>query len=178
LDELMQMSSDDDEDENGQDDLLMLAAIAKNIFDNPPGSDEDDDDDEPGEPDVVVEEEPPLHEEEDEGQDEDEPPPARPLTAPPGDRGFIFDGKLLVLPSVADGDSMAYRIEALRKYIEDGLGLDLFVEAYQFSNGGSDHLTAAETDVELRKLLSTPQQLAFYPLIEQLIVCEETSCGG
>jgi hypothetical protein len=84
----------------------------------------------------------------------------------------VFDGKVLDLPSVADGDSKAYRIEALRQFIEEGLGLDKFMEVYQFVREGTDGIPDEEADLRMREILSTAKQQAFYPLVQQLIVCE------
>jgi hypothetical protein len=129
------------------DDLVMLAAVARSIVENPPTSDED------------PEEEPGGHEE---------------GVAHVGGAQFLFDGKELRLPRVSDADSKSYRIEALRQFIEEGLGIDRFINVYQFIRVDSDQLSPVEMDVHLRKMLSTPKQLTYYPLIEQLIVCEES----
>jgi hypothetical protein len=125
-------------------DLMMLAAIAQNIFDDPPASDDGGDD----------------------GEAQSEP------ERPQSSRQFVFDGKALDLPSVADGDSRDYRIEALRKFIEEGIGLDKFLEVYEFIRDGTDALPDGEADMRMREILSTPKERAYYPLVQQLIVCE------
>ena len=159
--------SDDDDDDDGQNDLLALAAIAKNIFDDPPSSDEDEEaqaEEEGAEEDVQGFEEP-TPEEIGGGGDE------KPADNKSGK--FFFGGKELNLPMVTDRDSMNYRVEAIRQFIEQGLGLDKFLEAYQLitDEAGIDE---KEMDERLRKVLSKPEEMSYYPLIQQLIVCEES----
>lgn len=74
---------------------------------------------------------------------------------------------------VTDCDSMNYRIEALRQFIEEGLGLDKFIEVYQFITEDSDALDERDVDIQLRKMLNA-EQIQYYPLVQQLIVCEES----
>jgi hypothetical protein len=83
----------------------------------------------------------------------------------------MFGGRELSLPSVGDGDSMDYRIEALRQFIERGLGLDKFIEAYQIIMAEGDD---GDVDTELKKVLETADQRTYVPLIQQLVVCEES----
>lgn len=42
------------------------------------------------------------------------------------------DGKELILPGVSDKDSIAYRIEALREYLEQTIGDEILLNAYQY----------------------------------------------
>jgi anti-sigma28 factor (negative regulator of flagellin synthesis) len=84
---------------------------------------------------------------------------------------FMFDGQQLELPSVTDEDSLGYRIEALRQFIENGIGLDKFVEAYQFVREAADE---PDGNAKLKQILATQEQLAYYPLIQRLVVCEES----
>ena len=146
VEELINMSSSDDED-NEENDLLELAAIAKSIFDNPPDDDEG------------------------EEENEDGQPTPQPET-PPGK--FIFNGKELVLKHVSGDDSLSYRVEALRQFIEEGLSLDTFLAMYQLLTEDSDHMSNEEIDKQIHSLLKTPEQLAYYPLLNQLISCEDS----
>ena len=146
VEELINMSSSDDED-NEENDLLELAAIAKSIFDNPPDDDEGEDENEEGQP---------------------TPQPEN----PPGK--FIFNGKELVLKHVSGDDSLSYRVEALRQFIEEGLSLDTFLAMYQLLTEDSDHMSNEEIDKQIHSLLKTPEQLAYYPLLNQLIACEDS----
>lgn len=149
LDDLIHISDDEDYDDDSTNDLISLCAIANNIFNHPPSSDEDEE------------------EEEEEIVEKKEQPKQS------GGR-FFFDGKELVLPMVTDRDSMNYRIEALRQFIEEGLGLDKFIETYQFITEQSDEMDEANVDKELKKILETHEQQQYLTLIQQMIVCEES----
>lgn len=145
LDALIHISDDEDTEDEETNDLISLVAIAENIFDHPPSSDE--------------------------GEEEEDKNEAN--SKENKSKHFYFGGKELILPMVTDKDSMNYRIEAIRIFIEDGLGIEKFIECYQFMTEQSDNLEEHEADLQLRKILSTPDQLSYYPLIQQLIVCEE-----
>jgi hypothetical protein len=167
LDDLIGMDWDPEDD--GENDLIGLVAIAKNIFDHPPrsSSDEEEMHEIPDEDDAREEEFP-------NGRKEDPKEEELPNGRRKSDAKFFMDGKELKLPSVTDRDSMNYRIEALRKFIEDGIGVDKFIRAYRFMNGGSDGLSEKDVDIELRKIFCEEKQLAYYPLVHQLVVCEES----
>lgn len=142
--ELIDMSSSDESDDEA-DDLIELAAIAKSIFDNPPDDDEA----------------------EEEGEEHVEEPKAAPGK-------FIFNGKELILECVSGDDSLSYRVEALRMFIEEGLGLDTFLAIYQLLTDDSDNMSDADIDKKTKEILHTKEQLNYYPLLNQLIKCEDT----
>ena len=48
------------------------------------------------------------------------------------------DGKELVLPGVSEKDSIAYRIEALREYLENTIGDNVLLKAYQYLHANDD----------------------------------------
>ena len=52
------------------------------------------------------------------------------------------DGKELILPGVSDKDSMSYRIEALREYLEQTLGDMVLLEAYQHLHESEDSISS------------------------------------
>ncbi|KAH0793665.1 serine/threonine-protein kinase Nek1-like [Histomonas meleagridis] len=158
LDELIHLSDDDDSDDDN--DILSLAAIAKSILDHPP-----DDDEGECEPSLAEMAHGLLSSNSSDSEDEKQTP-----SMPK----FIFNGEELKLPTVTDRDSMAYRVEAIREFIERGLGLDVFIEVYNVLTADADNLPEEEVDARLHELLNSPEQLKFYPLIQQLIVCEET----
>jgi hypothetical protein len=152
LKDLIDLSySDDDEEQN---DRLSLAAIARDVFEHPPSDSQPE-----------IEPLTPAQEEEEE-EEEGQAPPASPRPSV-----FMFGGQELRLPSVGDGDSMEYRVEALRQFIERGLGLDKFIEAYQIVIAEGDD---SNVDAELKRVLETAEQRAYVPLIQQLVVCEES----
>lgn len=72
------------------------------------------------------------------------------------------------LPGVQASDSMAYRIEALRVYLETQLGEQPFIAAYQhFVNMNNDD------DANLIDQIIGAKKIKFLPLIHQLISCED-----
>ena len=73
------------------------------------------------------------------------------------------------LPGVQASDSMGYRIEALRVYLETQLGEQPFITAYQhFMNMGDGD------DPNIIDQIIGPKQMKFLPLIHQLISCEDS----
>ena len=122
-----------------------MAAIAKSIFDNPPDDDE-------------------AEEEGEEHHEEEKPAPGK----------FIFNGKELILDYVSGDDSLSYRVEALRQFIEQGLGLDTFLAIYKLLTDESDNMSDVDIDKKTKEILHTKDQLTFYPLLNQLIKCEDT----
>lgn len=79
---------------------------------------------------------------------------------------FFFQGKQLNFESVNHNDSLSFKIEMVRQFVEDGLGINKMIDAY---------LLAKEKDTEkYKELLTTPQQQDYYQLILQLITAEET----
>lgn len=91
---------------------------------------------------------------------------------------FYFGGKEIKLPSVTDRDSLSYRVEAIRQFIEKGLGLDKFIEVYRFIVVESDEMNEIDANKKIHEILSTPDELSYYKLIQQLVVCEETLNEG
>ena len=73
------------------------------------------------------------------------------------------------LPGVQASDSMGYRIEALRVYLETQLGETPFVAAYKHfvSLGNEDN----EADIEH---IIGASKMKFVPLIHHLIICEDS----
>jgi NIMA (never in mitosis gene a)-related kinase len=82
-------------------------------------------------------------------------------------RFLTVDGTLL--PGTSDQDSIFYRIEALRSYIEQKLGLEPMMRAYQYL---LDPPADDDSNAELSSIVG-PKQLVYVPLIYQLIVCED-----
>ena len=79
------------------------------------------------------------------------------------------------LPGVSATDSMGYRIEALRVYLENQLGDIPFIAAYKhLVNLSVDDDSA---DDELESILG-PDKMKFVTLIHQLIVCEDSYYGN
>ena len=87
---------------------------------------------------------------------------------------FEIDGKELNLPAAKGKDSLNYRIETIRQFIEQGLGLDTFIRVYKFLSHESDAMSDEQMNEQLKQLLPTPEKLKYYSLIQQLIICEET----
>ena len=86
---------------------------------------------------------------------------------------FLFAGKELHLPMVTNKDSLTYRAEAIRQFIENGIGLENFCAAYEIMtrpDGASDR----RRKKRVKRVLTTSEQMEYYPLIQQLVVCEES----
>lgn len=83
------------------------------------------------------------------------------------------DGRAVDLP-VGDQDSLTYRIEALRVFLEGELGLDAFLRLHRYLNATVQQ--DEERDEGGGKSLASmvpPEALEFLPLVHQLIVCED-----
>lgn len=87
---------------------------------------------------------------------------------------FLHPDGLTVRLDVEERDSLFFRIEALRMYLEKELGLDDFVTVYRFLND-SILPEAEQRGVRDRPLemLVAPKAIEFLPLVHQLIVCED-----
>jgi len=91
----------------------------------------------------------------------------------------------VVLP-VADGDSLALRVEALRAFLDDALGTETFVRVYrcleavtEADGGGAGEAASAagcaDDDAAVGEKLVEwlgPERLVYLPLIHQLIISE------
>jgi len=86
------------------------------------------------------------------------------------------DGEPLELTMVKDGDSISFRIEALRIYLEQELGLSDFLLAYRYLNEYWSELKESK-DSKLEDLV-VEKTVRFLPLIHQLIFCEDSYYGS
>jgi len=85
------------------------------------------------------------------------------------------DGHEVVLP-VGERDSLSYRIEALRVYLEQELGLDDFLYMYRYLNESArpDETTlGGERGGQPLESRVARKAISFLPLVHQLIVCED-----
>ena len=74
------------------------------------------------------------------------------------------------LPGVQASDSMGYRIEALRVYLETQLGEEPFITVYQhLANMGNED----DTNNIIDSMIPV-KKMKFLPLIHQLINCEDS----
>ncbi len=64
-------------------------------------------------------------------------------------------------------DSIGYRIEALRVYLEQQIGDEVLLEVYKYL-----HENESEDNSEIQKLMGP--MIKFLPLLYQMIVCEDT----
>ncbi|CAK0904997.1 unnamed protein product [Prorocentrum cordatum] len=85
------------------------------------------------------------------------------------------DGAQVELP-VGERDSLCYRVEALRVYIERELGIDDFLYAYQYLNESVLSEGVVDRGTPLEEVISS-KAIGFMPLIHQLIVCEDQCFG-
>ena len=100
-----------------------------------------------------------TYDDEEEVFPEDEHQRARPLFLTP-------DGK--AIPGLSEHDSMSYRIEALRVYLEAQFGEKLLLKVYNLlqEEAGNEECTE-----EAQRLLGSKKQ--YLGLVIQMIVCEE-----
>jgi len=91
------------------------------------------------------------------------------------------DGKVLDLP-VGERDSLSYRIEALKVYLEQEIGLDSFLSVYWYLNNSvqNEALPEKQRSHPVTHLDSSvaPESIKFLPLVHQLIVCEDRCFGN
>lgn len=71
------------------------------------------------------------------------------------------------LPGLSDKDTIGYRIETLRLYLEQELGAENFISVYRTLQEEKD-----SEDESTQIVLEKPKE-KFLPLIYQLIVCED-----
>jgi len=81
----------------------------------------------------------------------------------------VYPEFLKNLPGVQASDSMGYRIEALRVYIETQMGDSIFLAAYQYLN----NLNHSDEDDNAIEKIAGPKKMKYVPLIHHLIVCED-----
>lgn len=48
-------------------------------------------------------------------------------------------------------DSLSYRIESIRKFIEESLGIEIFLEVYRFATEGAENLSDDQISSEIQK---------------------------
>ena len=85
---------------------------------------------------------------------------------------FLFKGKPVELPPYDGPDPVSYQNEAIRKFIEKGIGPEKLVKVYHLVTDQSEQLTEDQCDAELAKILTTPEEMEYYPLVQQLVVSE------
>ena len=84
---------------------------------------------------------------------------------------FTLEGQTLRLPNVRSDDPLGYRIESLRMFLENVLGVTTFVAVYRAMDGiGPDDDDAVMERVEA---MMQPGQRPYMGLLAQLIVCED-----
>ena len=76
------------------------------------------------------------------------------------------------LPNVSQGDSLAYRIETLRMYLEDQMGFEEFLKAYQLLKHTAEEEDQPGQQASENSMVD-PQLLPYFAIVNQLIVCEE-----
>jgi hypothetical protein len=85
---------------------------------------------------------------------------------------FSLGGQTLNLPNVSNGDSLYYRIESLRVYLETELGEDKFLKAYRcLKDAEDDSQEDEETEKHLNEILAG--KMEYLSLLNQLLFCED-----
>lgn len=85
---------------------------------------------------------------------------------------FRIDGSTLRLPNVDERDSLMYRIESLRMYLDKELGEDTFIKVYKLLKDQGRDDDEAYVQHQLYNALSE-EKMGYVQLIHQLIFCEE-----
>lgn len=85
---------------------------------------------------------------------------------------FSIGGQTLKLPNVSNGDSLYYRIESLRVYIETELGEDTFLNAYRCLKEAEN--SQEDDDVTEKRLNEILEgKMEYLSLLNQLLFCED-----
>lgn len=90
---------------------------------------------------------------------------------------FKLGGATLHLPNVSSKDSLMYRIESLRMFLEDKLGFETFIKIYHLlndnnANNNNNNGSDPSIDEQIGKILNE-EQMPLLSLIHQLIFCED-----
>jgi len=80
------------------------------------------------------------------------------------------DGRVLHLP-VSERDSISYKIEALKVYLEQEVGFQDFLAMYRYLEECVQG--AGDWETEPRLALASQEAANFLPLVHQLLVCED-----
>jgi len=75
------------------------------------------------------------------------------------------------IPCVASGDSLGYKIEALRVYLEKKMGFDDFFSAYTSLMEGSEQEESNTTE-HIHEIKVSKEAEKYIPFIHHLIFCE------
>lgn len=78
-----------------------------------------------------------------------------------------------ILADIDENMSLFERIEMLRVRLEKAIGLYAFVEAYNYVKNAGEKANQHEIEINLRKILKTDEQYAYYPAIMHLCLLEE-----
>ena len=85
---------------------------------------------------------------------------------------FSIGGQTLNLPNVSNEDSLYYRIEALRVYLEKELTADVFLQAYRLLKELEEQDDEDEQVTnQLNKILAGKEN--YLSLLNQLLFCED-----
>ncbi|KAM3141150.1 hypothetical protein pb186bvf_006755 [Paramecium bursaria] len=82
---------------------------------------------------------------------------------------FLNHGKQINVPGTSDRDTIGYKIEALRYYLEQQIGFELFMQVYQTIESQD-----SESSMKMINQFLNQDQRKYIPLIYQLIVCEDS----
>ncbi|KAG2382327.1 hypothetical protein C9374_005529 [Naegleria lovaniensis] len=82
---------------------------------------------------------------------------------------FKLMGKTLQLNNAKDNDSLHFRIESLRKFLEEALGDDVLIRVYKLLR--RDDVAEGIIECQIQELLGIKH--SYLPLVHQLIFCED-----
>jgi len=87
-------------------------------------------------------------------------------------RPFHLHGRVVSLPVSAE-DSLTYRVEALKVYLEQEIGLDAFLCLYRYLNASVQKESEFLGKQESLESMVEARAIEYLPLVHQLIVCED-----
>lgn len=87
---------------------------------------------------------------------------------------FKLNGATFKGNGVNDFDSLCYRIESLRVYLESKLGTKTFYEAYNLIKACDNSIDDDEVSLEKIEKVLQKENLCYLSLIHQLMFCEDT----
>jgi len=83
---------------------------------------------------------------------------------------FIHNDQTIELNGINFNDSITSKIESLRLFLENKLGIETFLNVYQLITKRSSY--SKQTDLQIRQILNTNEKYSYLKLIVQLVECE------
>lgn len=85
---------------------------------------------------------------------------------------YTFKDSPLPMPSEVDTPTAAHSY--VKQFIEKGIGADKFNALYKLVKD-NNQLNDEQVDAELNKILKSPEEIDYYPLVQQYVIAESVS---